>query len=129
MLAGGGCAPAIRATEAGLLATGQPLVRLVATDRREVVHRECVGASRPASVLGCQITGLAWLGPDRYVRTVRIVRYTDVLPSAFALEIEAHELCHAVAGLQNLADPCHAGNGGVVRAEPLWVPPLLIRRW
>jgi hypothetical protein len=35
-----------------------------------------------------------------------------------AFEIEAHELCHAVASLQAMRDPCHDDNGGVVTSMP-----------
>ena len=49
-------------------------------------------------------------------RAVKIVRYTDRLPSEMAFEIDLHELCHVVAALQPIADPCHNGNGGTIRA-------------
>jgi hypothetical protein len=45
-----------------------------------------------------------------------IVRYAETLPSAVTFEIDAHELCHAVAALQLLDDPCHHGNDGVLGA-------------
>jgi hypothetical protein len=45
---------------------------------------------------------------------VKIVRYTDALPSRMAFEIDAHELCHAIASVQGIADPCHAENHGLV---------------
>ena len=48
-------------------------------------------------------------------RVVKIVRYTDALPSEMAFEIDLHELCHMVAALQPvLRDPCHDGNDGQV---------------
>jgi len=50
------------------------------------------------------------------VKMMKVVRYTDALPSALALEIDAHELCHVVAALQPIDDPCHLGNGGVVQS-------------
>jgi hypothetical protein len=46
-----------------------------------------------------------------------IVRYTDSLPSKLAFEIEVHELCHAIASLQTIDDPCHVGNDGLLTAE------------
>ncbi len=47
---------------------------------------------------------------------MKVVRYTDALPSALALEIDALELCHVVATLQAIDDPCHVGNGGGVKS-------------
>ncbi len=50
---------------------------------------------------------------------------TIILPRAEGMpdwlyEVFAHELCHAVAGVQGLkgtADPCHSEDGGVIRAQ------------
>jgi hypothetical protein len=51
------------------------------------------------------------------VRAIKIVRYAETVPSAVTFEIDAHELCHAIASLQLFKDhPCHAGNGGVLQA-------------
>ncbi len=51
------------------------------------------------------------------VRTVKVVRYTDFLPSALAFEIDAHELCHAIAAFQTIPDPCHVGNEGLAQSS------------
>src|SRR5207244_10108055 len=53
------------------------------------------------------------------VRAVKIVRYTDVLPSRMAFEIDAHELCHAIAAVQSIEDPCHAVDHGIVESSVL----------
>jgi hypothetical protein len=34
-----------------------------------------------------------------------------------AFEIDIHELCHAVAALQPIEDPCHVGNRGFLRSS------------
>jgi len=47
---------------------------------------------------------------------VKVVRYADVLPSKLAFEIDAHELCHAIASVQVIDDPCHAENRGIVES-------------
>jgi hypothetical protein len=61
---------------------------------------------------------------DITVQAMKIVRYTDSLPSALAFEIDAHELCHAIASLQPIADPCHVDNYGFVQAS-VGAPGLL----
>lgn len=103
----------------GALPNGMPLVRLMVTTDRAVVEQECdmdsaLTLGRP--VYGCRIQkrvpGLA-----AYIRAIKIVRWTDAMPGDQALEIEAHELCHTVAGLQTMGDPCHAGNSGMVMAR------------
>ena len=112
-----GCATGTRVVEYGPVTPVAPLVTLVVTDSLEVVQRECKGAPHAAGtrLAGCQLTTPVPPVPGSpFVRQVRIVRYTDTLPSAMALEIEAHELCHAVAALQFIADPCHRGNHGQV---------------
>ena len=48
---------------------------------------------------------------------MKIVRYAETAPSPATFEIDAHELCHAVAALQPMKDPCHDGNGGVLQAQ------------
>jgi hypothetical protein len=57
------------------------------------------------------------LSDGRDARVITIVRYTDSLPSKLAFEIEVHELCHAIAPLQSIDDPCHVGNGGLLTAD------------
>ena len=48
---------------------------------------------------------------------MKIVRYAETLPSAATFEIDAHELCHVIAALQLIDDPCHVGNDGVLQAH------------
>ena len=51
------------------------------------------------------------------VRAMTIVRFAESLPSPVTFEVDAHELCHAVAALQLLpVDPCHDGNSGELQA-------------
>ena len=52
---------------------------------------------------------------DGRSRLIKVVRYTDALPSPMAFEIEIHELCHTVAALQPIDDPCHAENNGLIQ--------------
>jgi hypothetical protein len=101
----------------GPLPGREPLVTLVVTEDRQVVQRECRHVLAPGLVLGCRISRTVALPDGRDARAVTIVRYTDSLPSRLAFEIEAHELCHAIASLQAIDDPCHAGNNGVLTAE------------
>jgi len=107
-----GCASGTRIVQYGAATPAAPLVTLVVTDDLEVVRQECRTAPHAVGtrLVGCQITHpLAATPGHPFVRQIRIVRYTDALPSAMAAQIEAHELCHAVAALQFLADPCHGG--------------------
>jgi hypothetical protein len=100
-----------RSAALGDLPGGERLVTLVVTEDRAVVGRECPVSLFP--ILGCQTSRKLSTADGSDVRVVKIVRYTDRVPSALAFEIDIHELCHAVAALQPIADPCHAGNGGV----------------
>jgi hypothetical protein len=111
-----GCA-GTRVARLGTLVDQQPLVTLVISQDRAVVERECQPALAIGPILGCQTSRIVTLADGVAARAVRIVRYTDALPSALALGIEIHELCHAVASLQSLADPCHAGNDGLLHAS------------
>ena len=90
---------------------------LVVTEDRQVVQHECRHILAPGSVLGCRISRVVPLPDGRDARTVTIVRYTDSLPSKLSFEIEVHELCHAIASLQSIDDPCHVGNDGLLTAE------------
>lgn len=117
-----GCATT-RVGRLGTLPNDQPLVTLIVTEDRQVVLDECQGALAFGRVLGCQRTEGHRLPDGALVRTVKIVRYTDALPSPLAFEIDLHELCHAVAALQPIDDPCHA-DGGLVRAAALKRPAL-----
>ena len=111
----GGCATAMRTAQMGPLSTG-PLVTLIVTDDRAVVERECRDVPAFGPILGCSIWRTVQPDGRTDVKMMKVVRYTDALPSAFALEIDAHELCHVVAALQPIDDPCHVGNGGVVKS-------------
>jgi hypothetical protein len=110
-----GCASS-RVGTVGPLPNQQSLVTLVVTEDRQIVQRECKGILAPGVPVGCRMTRTVALPDGRDVRTVTIVRYTDSLPSRLAFEIEVHELCHAVASLQQIDDPCHVGNDGVLTA-------------
>jgi hypothetical protein len=118
-----GCA-STSTMQMGLLPHGQKLVTLVVSEDREVVDRECASVAATGRLLGCHLWRRVTLpgGPD--VRLITIVRYTDSLPSALALEIDVHELCHAIASLQPIPDPCHTDNGGAIKAaahtHPRW---------
>jgi hypothetical protein len=108
-----GCA-GTRIAALGTLPGGERLVTVVVTQDREVVEREC---NRPLAVgplLGCQISRPVATPGRAATRTVKVVRYADALPSPMAFDIEVHELCHVVAALQTLEDPCHAENHGVM---------------
>ncbi len=111
----------------GTLPNNIPLVRLMVTEDRRLVGQECQGQDTDR-ILGCEITRIIPLdSPGKSLRGVTIIRYTDSLPSNMALEVEAHELCHAVASLQAIADPCHQGNDGVLQSA-LPIQPRLVMR-
>jgi hypothetical protein len=111
----GGCATTTRTAQMGPLSTG-PLVTLIVTDDRAVVERECRDVPALGPILGCSIWRTVQPDGRTNVKMMKVVRYTDALPSALALEIDAHELCHVVAALQPIDDPCHVGNGGIVQS-------------
>jgi hypothetical protein len=90
------------------------LITLVVTEDHEVIRRECDGSVTPGPVLGCRVARRIQIDEQVSVQAMKIVRYTDALPSALALEIDAHELCHAIASLQPIADPCHGDNNGFI---------------
>ena|SRR5882762_1557590 len=108
-----GCAES-RSARFGLLPNAQPLVTLLVSRNGAVVERECPKVAFPGRVVGCHVSSPVTLPDGLSVRAVTIVRYTDSLPSKLAFEIEGHELCHAVAALQHIDDPCHVGNAGVI---------------
>jgi hypothetical protein len=117
-----GCATT-RIGRLGTLPNDQPLVTLIVTEDRQVVLEECQGGLGIGRVLGCQ-KSQGYLLPDGvFVRTMTVVRYTDALPSPLAFEIDLHELCHAIAALQPIDDPCHAG-GGLIREAATRRTPL-----
>jgi hypothetical protein len=112
-----GCA-STQVAHMGVLPSHDPLVTLVVSENRKVIERHCQGALARGPIYGCQSTRLLRQPDGTSVRTITIVRYTDRLPSPMALEIDIHELCHAVATLQSVADPCHVGNGGYLQTAP-----------
>jgi hypothetical protein len=101
----------------GPLPNRESLVTLVVTEDRQIVQRECKGILAPGTPVGCRMTRTVALPDGRGARTVMIVRYTDSLPSRMGFEIEVHELCHAIASLQQIDDPCHVGNDGLLTAD------------
>ncbi len=111
-----GCAATTRSVGSGLLENGAPLVRLVVTEDLSVVKRECAAIRSEQSILGCEVTHLVTLPDQKQALAVKVVQYTDSLPSPMAFEIQAHELCHAIAIFQPIGDPCHNGNGGVLQS-------------
>ena len=112
-----GCA-GTRVAQLGTLAGQQQLVTLVISQDRAVVERECQPALAIGPIMGCQNSRVVTLPEGATARAIRIVRYTDSLPSDLSLGIEIHELCHAVASLQSLVDPCHTGNDGLALTRP-----------
>jgi len=110
------CTAITRIETIGPLSGNQKLVTLVVSESREVVAQWCLGpileavGSRP---LGCQLTRPH--SENQALQLTTIVRWTDTIPSIRTVEIEAHELCHLVATLQRIIDPCHIGNHGFVR--------------
>jgi len=111
-----GCATPTKIMEMGPLGHGDRLVTVVVSEDREVVREACVNIPSVGPVLGCHL----WrkiAGPGgTTVQLVKIVRFTDAIPSALALEIDVHELCHAIAALQPIDDPCHADNHGIIES-------------
>ena len=84
----------------------------------EAPDEEYPAAARLEQILGCQRSTPVPTPEGLPVRALTIVRFAESLPSRVTFEIDAHELCHAVAALQLLRfDPCHEGNGGVVQAD------------
>jgi len=115
VLAAAGCA-GTRSASFGPLTGDESLVTLVVSEDADVVRRECPDIAAPTRILGCQTSRVVHLPRGDSVRAVKIVRFTDALPSALAFEIDAHELCHAIAAVQAIQDPCHGDNGGVVQS-------------
>ena len=108
----------------GPLPDSTPLVTMMVSEDLSVVEHECGAVMRAASG-GCERFSPITLAGGVLVRAVRIVRHADSLPSAMAFEIDVHELCHAVAAVQPIDDPCHRGNGGrlqstSVASHPAW---------
>ena len=117
-----GCASSTKVMRMGPLGTGDRLVTVVVSEDRAVIRQECVNIPSAGPILGCHL----WrriAGPrGATVQLVKIVRFTDAMPSALSLEIDVHELCHAIAALQPIDDPCHVGNGGTIGARTANAP-------
>lgn len=122
-----GTGTATRSGELGALRANEPLVTLIVSEHAAVVRGECPLNFTHGGVLGCQTSRKVDLPSGRSVRVVKIVRFTDRLPSPMAFEIDIHELCYAVAALQPIDDPCHNENGGVVQ-HPAALPRSLLLR-
>jgi hypothetical protein len=110
-----GCATSTRMARMGPLPSLEPLVTLVVSDDRRVVEHECRDVPALGPVLGCSMWRTIRLDGTE-VKVMKVVRYADAVPSALALEIDVHELCHVVAALQSIEDPCHLGNNGVIQS-------------
>lgn len=109
--------PGTREIRFGHIRPGEPLVTLVVTQDRNVVWSQCADAGMAGgALLGCQRSHVVQVTGGRAAQAIKIVRYADVLPSRLAFEIEAHELCHAIAAVQALEDPCHTDPAGVINA-------------
>jgi hypothetical protein len=123
-----GCATTgTRSGQLGPLAADHRLVTLVVTEDSSVVRSECPPTLASGHVLGCQTSQRVGLLGGGVARVVKIVRFTERLPSAMAFEIDLHELCHAVAALQTIDDPCHVENNGVVESASALPRNLLLR--
>jgi hypothetical protein len=113
-----GCATPTRVMQMGPLGNGDRLVTVVVSEDRGVVRQECVSIPSAGPVLGCHVWRRISVPGAGAVQLVKIVRYTDAMPSNLSLEIDVHELCHAIAALQPIDDPCHTDNGGIIESAP-----------
>ena len=111
-----GCATSTRMARMGPLPSNEPLVTLIVSDDRRVVERECRDVPALGPVLGCSMWHTIRVDAATAVKAMKVVRYADAVPSELALEIDVHELCHVVAALQSIDDPCHVGNNGVIES-------------
>jgi hypothetical protein len=119
-----GCATSTRVARMGPLPSLEPLVTLIVSDDRRVVEHECRDVPAFGPILGCSTWRTIRVGGTTEVKVMKVVRYADAVPSALALEIDVHELCHVVAALQPIDDPCHLGNDGVIQsAAGVAAPP------
>jgi hypothetical protein len=110
-----GCA-STRSAAMGRLPNDENLVSLTVTQDRSIVEQQCEGVPAVGRILGCQTMRTLVLPDGEHVRLVKIVRFTDTLPSEMAFEIDLHELCHAIASVQSVPDPCHVGNNGTLQS-------------
>ena len=111
-----GCATSTRIARMGPLPSLEPLVTLIVSDDPRVVEHECRDVQAFGPILGCSRWRTIRVDGTTGVKVMTVVRYADAVPSALALEIDAHELCHVVAALQSIEDPCHLGNDGVIQS-------------
>jgi hypothetical protein len=111
-----GCATSTRTARLGPLPSLEPLVTLIVSDDRRVVEHECREVRALGAVLGCSMWRTIRLDGTTEVKVMKVVRYADTVPSDLALEIDVHELCHVVATLQSIDDPCHLGTNGVIQS-------------
>jgi len=111
-----GCAVPTRSMQMGPLSEREWLVTLVVSEDDGVVASECVDVLATGPILGCHLWHRVTVPGVGDVRIVKIVRYTDALPSTLAQEIDVHELCHAIAALQPIDDPCHRDNDGIIQS-------------
>jgi hypothetical protein len=113
-----GCGTTTRMASFGPLPGGTSLVMLVVSEDLKVVKKECAGVVAHGQVMGCMISRPVNGDGILPVRAMKIVRYAEVAPSPVTFEIDAHELCQAVASLQLLPkDPCHERNGGSLQVR------------
>ena len=100
----------------GPLPSLEPLVTLIVSDNRRVVEHECRDVPALGPVLGCSMWRTIRVNGTTDVKVMKVVRYADSVPSTLAMEIDIHELCHVVAALQSIDDPCHHDNDGVIQS-------------
>ena len=116
------CATSVtRTAQFGPLPSGQSLVTLVVSTEPEEIRRQCGVA---ATTSGCRNLQPVTLPGGLRAHAVRIVRFVDAIPSATAFEIDIHELCHAIASVQQIRDPCHDGNRGMLRSAATFGSPM-----
>jgi hypothetical protein len=111
-----GCATSTRMARMGPLPSTEPLVTLIISDDRGVIARECRDVPALGPVLGCSMWRTVRVDGTKDVKVMKVVRYAESVPSELSLEIDIHELCHVVAALQSIDDPCHLGNNGVIQS-------------
>jgi hypothetical protein len=111
-----GCATSTRLARMGPLPSTEPLVTLIVSDDRKVIERECRDVPALGPVLGCSMWRTVRVDETQDVKVMKVVRYAESVPSELSLEIDVHELCHVVAALQSIDDPCHVGNDGVIQS-------------
>ncbi len=109
-----GCGAVTERIEFGPLTPTDALFTMIVTRDPRLIERECPAPRDPD---GCFVWREVRTPGGTTVRAVRMVRVADTLPSPATFEIHAHELCHAIAALQPIADPCHIGNNGVLHAQ------------